>query len=334
MAPGLIISLLLASSVQQGVHLQRYEFRARHMGVEWRIALYAPRKAVANTAAKAAFLRIGKLNAVFSDYEPDSELMRLCRISGPRKPVKVSRELFDVLSHSQRVSKESGGAFDVTVGHITRVWRNARRRRRFPKSAAIKAALKKTGYRLVKLDPKRRTIELQKRGMRLDLGGIAKGYAGDAALAVLKQHGITRVMIDGSGDIVVGDPPPGTTGWKIAIAPLRNRKRSSTRFLILKNVAVATSGDAYQFIEFGGKRYSHIVDPKTGLGLTHRSSVTVIAPTGWQADVYASAVSVLGPKRGMKLIAGKCGIETSVTILRNGKPVTVRTGGFKSFEQK
>jgi len=320
----------------QGESLQRHEFRARHMGVEWKIALYAPRKAAANDAAKAAFDRIAQLNAILSDYEPESELMRLCRNSRPGKPVQVSRELCEVLSRSQKVAKETKGAFDVTVGHVTRLWRNARRRKRFPKPADIRAALKKTGYRFVQLDPKNRTVELQKPGMRLDLGGIAKGYAADEALKVLRKHGITRAMIDGGGDIVVGDPPPGKTGWTIAVASLRNGKPDSkkTRLLTLKNAAVATSGDAFQFIEFNGKRYSHIVNPATGIGLTSRSSVTVIAPTGWQADAYASAVSVLGPVRGVQWIAQKRRSEVSLTLLRDGEPVTVETCGFRRFTRK
>jgi FAD:protein FMN transferase len=327
---GLLFAAVLAFPAHLDGKLQRYEFRARHMGVAWKIALYAPNEAVANTAAKAAFGRIGELNKLFSDYEPDSELMRLCRTSRPGKPVKVSRELFEVLSHAQAVSKDSGGAFDVTVGHMTHLWRNARRRKRFPRPEVLQSALKKTGYRFIKLDPKNRAVELLKPAMRLDLGGIAKGYAGDAALAVLKKRGIARAMIDGSGDIVVGDPPPGRAGWKIAVESLRSRKRPA-RILTLKNRAVATSGDAYQFIEFHGKRYSHIVDPKTGFGLTQRSSVTVVAPAGWQADAYASAVSVLGPERGVKLIETKRGFEASITVLRNAKPVTVQTRGFKRF---
>ncbi len=322
--------------MQQDNPLSRYDFRQRHMGVDWNISVYAPQEAAANAAVTAAFRRIKQLNGLLSDYEPDSELMRLCRNSRPGKPVKVSRELLFVLSRSQGLSRQTGGAFDVTVGHLTRLWRNARRQRRFPKPDDLKKARERTGFDLMKIDEKAGTVELQKRGMRLDLGGIAKGFAGDEAMKVLRKHGITRCMIDGSGDIVVGDPPPGKHGWKIAVAPLRNAKRKngnekSPQILLLKNAAVATSGDAYQFVEFHGKRYSHIVDPKTGLGLTRSSSVTVIAPTGWQADSLASAVSVLGPHKGVTFLAGLCRTEASITVLRKGKPTTVRTCGFSQF---
>ena len=159
--------------------------------------------------------------------------------------------------------------------------------------------------------------ELKVKGMKLDLGGIAKGYAGDQVLGVLKgQYGIDRVLLDAGGDIRVGKAPPGEKGWKIGIAPLDARDSPPSRYLVISNAAIATSGDAWQFVEIGGKRYSHIVDPKTGVGLTTRSSVTVIVQyenVGWEgvsdaflqgavADACASAVSVLGPKRGMQFV--------------------------------
>ena len=326
----LTVAVLLAVGPEPA--LQRYEYRQREMGVVFRIALYAPSEGAANRAAKAAFARIKQLNRIFSDYEPESELMTLCRNSGPGKPVQVSPELLTVLTRSQALSKRSDGAFDVTVGHMTRLWRNARRQRRFPKRADIAKAKSRTGYRLIIIDAKKNTVELRKELMRLDLGGIAKGYAGDEAMRVLRKHGITRAMVDGSGDIVVGDPPPGKTGWRIEIAAIRKGEAAKPRVLLLRNASVATSGDAYQAVEFNGKRYSHIVDPKTGIGLTTRSSVTVIAPTGSQADCLASAASVLGPDRGVLLSAGQRGVEISVTILQDGKPVTTETCGFRRYQ--
>lgn len=312
--------------------LRKFDFRQREMGVQFRISVYAPAQAAANAAAKGAFARIRQLNGLFSDYDENSELMRLCRDSGPGKPVKVSPELLAVLQHAVKLSRRTDGAFDVTVGHLTRLWRRARRRKEMPKADDLKAALSKTGYRFVRIDEKRGTVELLKPGMRLDLGGIAKGYAADEALKVLRKRGLPRAMIDASGDIVAGDLPPGKRGWTIGIAPLQNPDGKSIRYLTLANCAVATSGDAYQYVVIDGRRYSHIVDPKTGLGLTQRSSVTVIARTGTTADSLASAVSVLGPAKGLAFAAGRQGVEASVTILRNGKPVTLETCGFRSAE--
>ena len=313
---------------------KRYSFQQKQMGVSFRITLYAPDKAAANIASRAAFLRIERLNGILSDYDANSEVSRLCRSSRPGKPVQVSRDLMFVLAQSLAVSQRSNGAFDVTVGHLTRLWRRTRRRKQMPKPDDLQQALQKTGYRFVRLDAKNGTVELLNSGMRIDFGGIAKGYAADEAMKVLRKHGITRAMVDGGGDIVVGDPPPGRKGWKIGIAGVKNPNGKPSRYLLLKNVAVATSGDAYQSVTIAGKRYSHILDPRTGLGLTTRSSVTVIAPNGTAADSLASAVSVLGTKRGLELIKRLKRTEVLIVHLRNGQAVVATSPGFAGFERK
>jgi len=332
---GLLIGCLLAAATAPpaAMSLKRYDFKRREMGVSFRIALYAPDEAVANRAAEAAFRRIKQLNGILSDYNPDSELMQLCHRSGPGRPIRVSRDLQRVLSRSLAISRQTEGAFDVTVGAVVKLWRRARRKKQFPRPERLAAARKLIGYRAIVIVPRSGTVELRKQGMRLDLGGIAKGYAGDAALAVLNRHGVTRALIDASGDIVVGDPPPGKTGWRIGLASIGKPDAPPTRFLSIHNAAVATSGDAYQYVEIGGKRYSHIVDPRTGIGLTRRSSVTVIAADGATADALASAVSVLGPKCGLKLI-DTLGTKTAamVVVLKDNRPHSVRSRRFEQFE--
>lgn len=311
-----------------------YRFEQRQMGSLFTITVYAPSKAAANRAAKSAFRRVAELNAILSDYDPNSELSRLGKTSGPGKPVRVSRELMVVLSQALAVSRRSAGAFDVTVGHLTRQWRRAKRRKKLPKPETLADALSKTGYRHIRIDRKAGTVELLKSGMRLDLGGIAKGYAADEALKVLRRHGLTRAIVDGGGDVTIGDPPPGKRGWKIGIASLKRPDAPPSRFLLLKNAAVATSGDAYQYVRIGGKRYSHIVDPKTGLGLASRTSVTVIAPTGIAADSLASAVTVLGRTRGVQLVGSIDKTEALVLELVDSKPVESATAGFCRYVWK
>lgn len=281
--------------------LERHEFTQVQMGMPFRVVLYARDEATANEATRLVFSRIKQLNAVFSDYEPDSELNRLCQTAGQGKAVPVSEDLRKVLTRSLELSRVSGGAFDVTVGPVVRLWRKSRRLKRLPTEAEITAARALVGYQHVRLDDKAGTVELLKPGMQLDLGGIAVGYAIDDCLALLKSKGITSALIDGSGDIGVSDAPPGTSGWRIGVAPLEAEAEPS-RFLVLKNAAVTTSGDAFQFVEFGGKRYSHIVDPATGLGLQDRASVTVVARDCTTADSYATAVCVMGPAGGLELI--------------------------------
>jgi thiamine biosynthesis lipoprotein len=171
-----------------------------------------------------------------------------------------------------------------------------------PEPELFNPAKAAVGYQFLRLDEMAHTAQLLKPNMRLDLGGIAKGYAAEEALAVVRKHGISRALVRASGDIAAGDPPPGEAGWLVGIAPL-DPDETPSRFVSLANRAVSTSGDSRQHLEIDGKRYSHIVDPRTGLGVLGRSSVTVIAPRGIAADSLATAVSILGPDKGLALIA-------------------------------
>lgn len=306
----------------------RLTYQEQHMGVWVKFTLYAQDRATANKAARRAFDRIKELDRLLSDYNPESELRQLCDRAEAGKPVAIGKDLFTVLAQAEDLSKKTGGAFDVTVGPVVRLWRRARRQKEMPDPERLKEALAAVGYQKVRLDEKNQTATLAREGMRLDLGGIAKGYAGDEALKILREHGISRAIIDASGDLVLGDPPPGKTGWRIGIAPLEKVDGPPSKILEIANASVATSGDAFQFVEIAGKRYSHIVNPKTGLGLTERSSVTVIAPTGIQADSLASAVSVLGPEAGLKLIEST---EKTAALIVLGEPK--KTYGSKRLGQ-
>ncbi len=297
----ILLAGLLAVNAVQPAKLQRFEFSEPHMGTRVRIVFYASDEATAKKAAKAAFGRIAELNAIMSDYQPTSELMRLCENSGG-PPVEVSVDLFEILKKSEEYAKMTDGAFDVSIGPVVRLWRKARRTRTMPKAEEIKKALELVDYRKIKLDAKGRTVQLLLMGMMLDLGGIAKGYAADAALLVLRQHGIPRALVAAGGDIAVSDAPPDAPGWKIGIAPLKNPDAPPTHYLMLKNAGVSTAGDAEQFVEIDGKRYSHIIDPKTGLGLLGRRSVTVIAPNATISDGMDTGLCVLGVERGLKIV--------------------------------
>lgn len=292
--------------------LQRFTFDEPHMGTKFRIVLYAADRGTADKAAKDAFARARQLNRIMSDYDPASELMQLClkNATTAGEPVKVSPELFVVLTKAQEVSKLSDGAFDVTVGPFVQLWRNARRTQKLPDEKELADARVRVGYKNIELNDQENTVRLRKPGMLLDLGGIAKGYAADEMLAVLKQHGLNRALVAAGGDIVAGDPPPDATGWKIDVAPLT--KSRSNESLRLANAAVSTSGDAEQFVVIGGVRYSHIVNPQTGLGLTGRRSVTVVAKNGITADSMTKAVILLEPDLALKLIENLDGAATRI----------------------
>jgi len=295
-------TLWAAGSVVSAQTLQTFQFTERHLGTLVDVTLYAPTETVATEASTAAFTRIAELNRILSDYSPESEVQRLCRTAGTGVKVVVSSELFEMLSRSLALSEATDGAFDVTISPVIKLWRVARKERRLPDTQQLASARELVGWKNVILDAATRTVELRRSGMLLDFGGIAKGYIAQQAYEVLAMRGVTRSLVAVAGDIAVGDPPPDQECWKIGVAPLDKPDGPPSRLLRLRNCSVSTSGDAFQFVEINGIRYSHIVDPQTGLGLTQRSSVTVVSSEGAAADGLATAVTILGPDRGLKLI--------------------------------
>ncbi len=318
-AIGLAFALTAVSLGEDGPALRRFEFTEPHMGTAFTLILYSGDDATASRASKAAFARIKQLDQILTDYDPDSELMKLCASSGG-PPVAVGPDLFEVLARSKALYERSGGAFDVTVAPVVRLWRRARREKLKPDAELLAKALALVGSDAMNLDPTKRTVELKRPGMKLDVGGIAKGYASEEAIKVLKREGIASALVAGSGDIVVSGPPPGRPGWTIAVAPLKPEAEGLGPTILLKDAAVSTSGDAEQFVEIDGVRYSHVVDPKTGLGLTERRSVTVIAREGITADGLDTAACILGPDRGLALIESTPGAAgLFVRILPDGR---------------
>lgn len=278
----------------------RFEFAQSHMGTTVRVVLYTSTEPKARDLADRAFARIAELDGRLSDYRTDSELMALCRAAGG-PPVAVSEDLYTVLSAAQDLSRRTSGAFDVTVGPLSRLWRRARVTGELPEPASIEAAKELVGYELMELSAPR-MVRLAKPGMLLDLGGIAKGYAANEAVRTLRDRGVPRALVVVGGDIAAGDAPPGKEGWTIALAPLGPAVSTNISPLTIRHAAVSTSGDAEQYVERNGTRYSHILTPRTGRALEGRSGVTVRAPDGLTADALATAVSVLGPERGLLVV--------------------------------
>ncbi|MCX7824241.1 MAG: FAD:protein FMN transferase [Verrucomicrobiae bacterium] len=344
-------SILATSTASSASDPTRFEFTRPAMGMPVRITLYAPDRAAADAAADAAFKRIKELNAILSDYEPDSELSLLSKTSGGGETVPLSPDLWTVLSRAQELSRRSDGAFDVTVGPAVWLWRKARVVRKLPDPAALAEAMKAVGWRKIVLDPQKRAAKLLVPNMRLDLGAIAKGYAADEALAALRRRGVTRALVAAGGDMALGDPPPGKPGWRIAVASLEMAEddvcghawrpqpqganaQDPPHFIIASRCSLATSGDLFQHVEIDGKRYSHIVDPRTGIGLTDHSLVVVIARDGIAADGLATTVSVLGPRAGLKLIEATAGAEAFVARKLSDKTEWFESKGFRRFREK
>jgi thiamine biosynthesis lipoprotein len=310
---------------------QRYEFEQAQMGLPFRIVLYAPNALKAKESARAAFKRIEQLNAIMSDYDLDSELSQLSRGSGQGRTVRLSDDLWRVLERSQELAQKSHGAFDITVGPYVNLWRKARRDRQLPDPGRLETAGRSVGYHLLRLNKQDHTAQLLAPDMRLDLGGIAKGYAVDEALAVLTHLGIRRALVAGGGDMAVSDPPPGQKGWRIELQPIDVTNAPPPQFVLLKRGAIATSGDLFQRLEIDGRRYSHIIDPRTGLGLTDHSLVTVIARDCMTADSLTKVLSVLGPDLGMKLIESNPAAAARVTRLPDGQLEVKESSRFATF---
>ena len=261
------------------------------MGMEVRIRLHSSTEDQARAAATAAFSRMAELDRMMSDYRPDSELRRL-GAAGDTWPI-VSPDLFAVLERAVAIASATDGAFDPTVGPLVAVWRDARERRQLPERTAIDRARQQVGWRHLHLDPSRLSVRLGRPGMRLDLGGIAKGYIIQQGLGAMAALGVTGALVEAGGDIVVGAAPPGREGWRIAVAGANPAfARQAAR---LTHAALATSGPSAQFVDIGGVRYSHVLDPRTGIGLTNYVTAHVIAADAATADALATALTVVGP---------------------------------------
>ena len=297
--------MLLAGPIYAATGLQRYRYAEIHMGVAVQMIVFAPSEEAARAGCRAAFDRLAAIEQIASDYRPTSELMQLVG-QPPGTAVPVSDELWTLLQRSQALAARTAGAFDCTVGPLVQLWRAARRTHAKPTEAVLAEALSRSGYLNLLLDPETRTATLQVPRMRLDLGGIAKGYGADQALAALRDRGLTRALVQAGGEVVVGDAPPGLTGWRLELPSPPEQKPA---VLALTNAAVASSGDTQQYVEFDGVRYSHIVDPHTGLGLTTRAMAVVVAADGMTADSLATAACVLGPEAGTALLAETDGVR-------------------------
>ena len=314
-------TMCIACHVDEG--LIPYRVSQQHMGTQATLVFYAPSQTVANQVSNRVFQRIAALDSCFSDYNSQSELVRFGRSSHDATtlpiPLKLSEDMWNVVIQSQRISCLSAGAFDITVGPLSQLWRATKKSGKLPSRERLQACLTTVGWRHLHLDQKNRTGQLLCSKMSLDAGGIAKGYAADAALSVLRKLGVTRAMVNLGGDMSLGDPPPHCDGWPIELSPAGG-KDDVTFKLRLAHCGVATSGDAWQYVEIGGQRYSHVLDPVTGMGLTARRGVSVVAATGMEADALASAVCVMGWEKGFGLLkefvgaSGLCAEHTATGV--------------------
>jgi len=281
--------------------LDKVTFSQRLMGTDVKIVLNYSRSSDLEAAVEEAYLEGNRLNLIFSDYIADSELSKFSRSSNSTsvEKIKLSKELFEVLEYSLKLTALSNGSFDPTLGPLTRLWRISRHQKLFPEQSRLANALARSGAKYLKLNETEQSAQLLTPNMILDLGGVAKGYIADRMLEVLQGYGFSRSLVDAGGDLRIGDAPLDSVGWKIDIG---GRGYKESVVLQLSNCAVATSGDTEQFLKINGTQYSHIIDPQTGIGLANQAQATVIAPTGMEADSLASTFLVTGFEKATALM--------------------------------
>lgn len=323
--------ILLLFVFANGYGQQRYSFTRQKMGSPFTIVTYGDDKKYVDSIIELVYDEVDRLNEIFSDYLDSSELNKLNSRSGNGEFITVSTELFDVISMSVQASVRSGGAFDITVGPLSRLWRSARKENSFPLKKDIRNARKKVGYRLIVLDKENHKVKLKKKNMALDMGGIAKGYIAQKAMDILKGAGLSSSLVDAGGDMVAGAPPPSKDGWSIGISMLDSANQRMDSKLLIAHKAVATSGDTFQHIDHKGRRYSHIINPKTGKGVTFHRNVTVIAPDGSIADWTASACSVMRWKKLKSFLKETPEVSVFINEGTDNKPISLYFNEFEKY---
>jgi thiamine biosynthesis lipoprotein len=326
----LIFLLLLPFTLS--AQLKRFEFSGNKMGSSFNIIFYHTDSAEAVKLAKECFLIVDSLNNIFSDYSSESEVGKLA-LQKNLTNIKVSEELFAMIVKSKDAWERSGKTFDITIGALTQLWRKVKKENRFPSEAEVKAAKDLTGFKNIIIKESSKTISFKKPGIRFDFGGIVPGYAAQRVIDFLKTKNVHIALVDASGDIVMGDAPPGKDGWTIGINLPENENEIWDKKLELKNFAVSTSGDVYRYTIHNGKKYSHIIDPKTGYGVTSQRNVTVITKYGADADWLATACSILPIKKAMAL-AKKEHAAILIATLKDEKITIYKSKSLDKFFQK
>ncbi len=296
----LFLLILLSNAVQ--AQQSRYNFNQPKMGSPFKIIAFGEDPKAVAAAVDKAYKRVDTLNAIFSDYAETSEISVLTKNYKKGEWLNVSPELLKILKISRKAAQESDGAYDITVGNIVKQWRRVRKEKRLPHADSLKTALAKTGFQYLEIHEKEPKIRFHTEGVLLDFGGIIKGYAAQEVVRILTETGFPSCLADAGGDIAFGNHPPNGERWSIGVSMPYAENQLYDRLFSFENHAVATSGDMYNFVEIDSLRYSHIVNPKTGMGVTHQRNVTVFAQDGATADWLATACSVLTPDEALKLI--------------------------------
>ena len=325
-----LLALVLLICQPSTAQEQRFSFTVSKMGSPFTIVLFAGDSLKAKDIVQRCFALTDSLVAILSDYIDSSELNRLCARAGKGEWFFCSPVLYEILAQSRFAYDKSMGSFDITLGPLTRLWRKARKEQRFPAAVEVMEKKAMTGFSKIQFDTTRHAVRLLQTGMQLDLGGIGQGYIAQKVIDYLKNQRTENALVDVSGDIVCIGAPAGKKGWTVAINLPNNEHDLLPQQLHISNQAVTTSGDLFQYMEHGGKRYSHIIDPATGYGITSQKNVTVIAADGIMADWLTKACSIL-PVKKAKLLAESLHASVLITTIKKGKLVYYMSKGCKKY---
>jgi thiamine biosynthesis lipoprotein len=281
--------------------LQRYEYSTDAMGGAFSVTLYSASHSNADTAAAAAMAELHRLDQLLSNYRSDSEWAEV-NGSAAQHPTKVSQELFDLLSKCLEYSRQSEGAFDISVGPLVKAWGFYNGSGHFANEVAIREALGRTGYANILLDPMNHTIQFARTGVEIDPGGIGKGYAVDRMIDVLRRNNIEQALVSAAGSSIYGlGTPPGQTGWPVSIS-LPMKTYGDPVKLMLKNESLSISGSTKKFFRVHNQVYGHILDPRTGYPVRGVLMVAVIAPGTLDSEAWTKAFFVNGRRWGTQHI--------------------------------
>lgn len=325
------ITLLVFSTPLLQAQTRKFSYSEMKMGSAFNLIIVSADSNKANHLARKSYELVDSLNHIFSNYDSSSELSKINASAG-LLPYKMSRAMLDLVQKSQYAYIQSKGAYDISIGPLSSLWRNARKAKLFPEASTVLATKKLVGLNQVKINKRLGTIFLPNANMQLDFGGIAKGYIAQWVINFLKANGIQQALVDAGGDIVMSGPPLNQQGWLIGVNLPETTDQLLNKKLQLSNCSVATSGDVYQFIEYKGVKYSHIINPLTGYGVTNLRNVTIVAKTGATADWLATACSIL-PIQEAKQLAISHQAALLITTLKNGKLVFEATPNFKNYWQ-
>ena len=286
---------------------EKYTRVLKLMGSRFEITVVAGNEKDGNEYIDLAVAEVGRIEKMISSWDSLSETSQIIKNAGIQ-PVRVDEELFDLIDRSIKISELTDGAFDISYASMDRIWKFDGSMKRLPTEEEVSASVEKVGFKNIILDPKNKTVFLKNKGMRIGFGALGKGYAADKAKELLISKGVKAGILNASGDLTTWGTQPDGTPWMIGITNPLNKNKVFSWFSLDDN-AVVTSGNYEKYVEFGGVKYTHIIDPRTGWPASGLTSVTIFAPKAELADALATSVFVMGRETGLNFINQLPGVE-------------------------